>query len=87
MTLSKMIVAGVVVACFAIPAARMSAAPSGIIAPAATLQQAGTGYAFTEGPASDKDGNVYFTDQPNDRIVKWSVDGKLSTWLSPALRW
>ncbi len=43
-------------------------------------------FKFTEGPASDKEGNVYFTDQPNDRILKWSVEGKLSTFLQPAGR-
>lgn len=32
------------------------------------------GFRFTEGPAADAEGNVYFTDQPNDRILKWSVD-------------
>ena len=26
-------------------------------------------YEFTEGPATDKEGNVFFTDQPNDRIL------------------
>ena len=30
-----------------------------------------TGYSFTEGPAVDSDGKVYFTDQPNDRIYVW----------------
>src|SRR5437763_1401315 len=39
------------------------------------------GFKFTEGPAPDADGNVYFTDQPNDRIHIWSTDGKLSTFL------
>jgi gluconolactonase len=38
------------------------------------------GFKFTEGPAADKKGNVYFTDIPNSRIHKWSVDGKLSTF-------
>ncbi|WP_419868225.1 SMP-30/gluconolactonase/LRE family protein [Chryseobacterium sp. CT-SW4] len=28
-------------------------------------------FSFTEGPASDKKGNVYFTDQPNDKIYYW----------------
>lgn len=28
-------------------------------------------FSFTEGPAADKDGNVYFTDQPNDKIYFW----------------
>ena len=31
-------------------------------------------------------GNVFFTDQPNDRILKWSVEGKLSTFLQPCGR-
>ncbi|WP_379969719.1 SMP-30/gluconolactonase/LRE family protein [Epilithonimonas sp. UC225_85] len=29
-------------------------------------------FTFTEGPASDKAGNVYFTDQPNDKIYYWN---------------
>ena len=33
-----------------------------------------------------RQGNLFFTDQPNDRIMKWSVDGKLSTFLQPAGR-
>jgi len=28
-------------------------------------------FTFTEGPAADKAGNVYFTDQPNDKIYLW----------------
>jgi gluconolactonase len=41
---------------------------------------------FTEGPTCDADGNVFFTDQPNNRILEWSVDGRLSTFLQPAGR-
>jgi gluconolactonase len=44
------------------------------------------GFKFTEGPAPDADGNVYFTDQPNDRILVWSTDGKLSTFMEPCGR-
>jgi gluconolactonase len=44
------------------------------------------GFKFTEGPACDKEGNVYFTDQPNDKILKWSVDGRLTTFMHPAGR-
>src|SRR5436190_16536878 len=63
------------------------AADSSIIAPGAKLEKLGGGYEFTEGPAVDREGNVYFTDQPNDRIVKWSAaDGKFSDWLKPAGR-
>ena len=56
------------------------------IAPGATLQKLAGGFSFTEGPACDAHGNVFFTDQPNDRILKWSVDGKLSVFLSPCGR-
>lgn len=59
---------------------------SSIVAPGATLQKMGSGYGFTEGPVADKKGNVYFTDQPNDRIMKWSVDGSVTEWMKPAGR-
>ena len=32
-----------------------------------------TGFGFTEGPAVDRHGNVFFTDQPNDRIYRWDA--------------
>jgi gluconolactonase len=38
-----------------------------------------TTVAFTEGPAADRDGNVYFTEFTNRRILKFS-EGKLSVW-------
>jgi gluconolactonase len=59
---------------------------SAAIAPGATLQTLAREFKFTEGPTCDQDGHVFFTDQPNDRIMKWSVDGKLSTFLQPAGR-
>ncbi len=39
-----------------------------------------TTVAFTEGPAADRDGNVYFTDIINQRIMKLSAQGVLSTF-------
>lgn len=59
---------------------------SPVIAPGAKLEKLAGDFKFTEGPTCDKDGNVFFTDQPNDRIMKWGVDGKLSTFLQPAGR-
>ncbi len=59
---------------------------SPVIAPDAKLEKLAGEFKFTEGPTCDKDGNVFFTDQPNNRILKWSVDGKLSTFLQPAGR-
>ena len=57
---------------------------STLIAPGAQVTKLADSFKFTEGPAADAKGNVYFTDQPNDRIMKWSVDGKLSTFMQPA---
>jgi gluconolactonase len=67
-------------------AAQMLAVDSTIIAPGAVLKKLAGDFDFTEGPASDREGNVFFTDQPNDRILKWSVDGKLSTFMHPCGR-
>ncbi len=53
---------------------------TGIVAPGAELIQLADGFSFTEGPAADAEGNVFFTDQPNNKILKWSVDGKLSVF-------
>src|SRR6266516_4324351 len=65
----------------------LQAAPGEIIAPGATVQKLSSAFQFTEGPAVDRQGNVYFTDQPNDRILKWSsADSSISTFLQPAGR-
>lgn len=38
---------------------------------------------FTEGPAVDKKGNVFFTDQNNDKIYKWDAKtGNVTLWLT-----
>ena len=57
-----------------------------VVAPGASVEKLAGGFAFTEGPTCDVAGNVFFTDQPNDRILKWSTDGQLSTFLQPAGR-
>jgi gluconolactonase len=57
------------------------------IAPGAELKKVADGYKFTEGPAADAKGDVYFTDQPNDRILKWDAkSGETTTFMQPAGR-
>lgn len=51
-----------------------------VVAPGAQLTLLSDTFKFTEGPAADAQGNVYFTDQPNNKIYRWSVDGKLSVF-------
>jgi gluconolactonase len=65
---------------------RLFAQEGSILAPGAKLEKLSGEFKFTEGPASDAQGNVYFTDQPNDRIMLWSVDGKLSEFMKPCGR-
>jgi gluconolactonase len=57
-----------------------------VVAPGAKLEKLAGGFAFTEGPTCDAEGNLFFTDQPNDRILKWCVGGELITFLGPAGR-
>lgn len=58
-----------------------------LVAEGAELIQISNEYSFTEGPASDKNGNVFFTDQPNDKIIKWNEsDNTLSIFKEPAGR-
>jgi len=64
--------------------AAVSASAESVVAPGATLQKLAGDFKFTEGPTSDKKGNVFFVDQDNDRIMEWSADGKLSTFLQPS---
>ncbi len=49
-------------------------AQSPVISEDAKLILISSDFEFTEGPAADKEGNVYFTDQPNNRIMKWNAD-------------
>jgi gluconolactonase len=58
-----------------------------IIAERAKLVLVAEEYEFTEGPAADKEGNVYFTDQPNDRILKWNASNNtVSEYMKPSGR-
>lgn len=44
------------------------------------LEKLAGGFSFTEGPAVDHLGNVYFTDIPNNLILIWTTDDKLDTF-------
>jgi len=58
-----------------------------LFAHGAKLEKISDKFSFTEGPSSDAHGDIYFTDQPNDRIMKWSAtDGKITTFLQPSGR-
>src|SRR6478609_5623888 len=59
------------------PSGLVSASQHGVLD---TIQK---GFSFTEGPAVDKHGNVFFTDQPNDKIYRWdAATGAITTFLT-----
>jgi len=53
---------------------------AGLVATDAKVEKLSGGFRFTEGPAADARGNIFFSDIPNNRIHKWSLDGKLTTF-------
>ncbi len=64
------------------PAKKEGARGTGLVAAGAEVKKLAGDFKFTEGPAADAKGDVYFSDIPNNRILKWSVEeGKLSTFL------
>jgi gluconolactonase len=51
------------------------------IGPIGGITKLHTGFKFTEGPAADAEGNLYFSDIPNNRILKVDPNGELSVFL------
>ena len=52
-----------------------------VIKPGSSLKQVSKQFSFTEGPAADNKGNIFFTDQPNDKIWEFDINGKLSLFM------
>jgi gluconolactonase len=73
-----------VLAAFASGAAAQSPAPSRILAPGAKVEKLAGDFIFTEGVTADKNGNVYFVDQDNNRIMKYDTAGALTTFMQPS---
>jgi gluconolactonase len=65
---------------FAVLAASCGCEQLSVVADGAKVEKLAGGFRFTEGPAADAEGNIFFTDIPNNRIHKWSLDGELSTF-------
>jgi gluconolactonase len=50
------------------------------VGPAGEIKKLHSEFKFTEGPAPDADGNVYFSDIPNEKVHKIDASGKLSVF-------
>ena len=60
----------------------LQADDAGLVATGAKPVKLAGGFKFTEGPAVDDRGNIFFTDIPNNRIHKWDVEKKeVTTFL------
>jgi gluconolactonase len=53
-----------------------------ILIPGEAWTLVGEGYRFTEGPAANTKGEVYFNDIPNNKCYRVGVDGQVSVYLS-----
>lgn len=74
----------ILISAIALVASVGSLAAQDVVAPGAALQRLAGGFTFTEGATCDKQGNVFFVDQPSNRILEWSTEGKLSTFMQPS---
>ncbi|HMO84945.1 MAG TPA: SMP-30/gluconolactonase/LRE family protein [Lacipirellulaceae bacterium] len=63
------------------PRGAAAAEPIPDVGPTGEVKQAATGFAFTEGPAWDGEGLLYFTDVPNARIHTLAADGRVSEFV------
>jgi gluconolactonase len=51
------------------------------LGPAGEIKKLHTGFDFTEGPAVDRAGAIFFSDIPKEKIHKVDLDGKLTTFV------
>lgn len=69
-------------ACLAASAAAAQDMPlSQVLIEGEGWELAASGFKFTEGPAVDAEGNLFFSDVPNSRIHKLDAEGKLSVFV------
>jgi len=55
--------------------------PSSKLFSQSELKLVSKGFSFTEGCSRDKEGNVFFTDQPNDKIWRYDTEGKMTLFM------
>lgn len=74
----------ITLSCLAAVAVAADGEPIAGIGPKGEIVKLHGGFMFTEGPAADAEGNVFFSDIPNSRIHKVDTEGKLSIFREPS---
>lgn len=57
-----------------------------VVAPGTVAEKLADGFKFTEGATVNAAGEVFFVDQPNNKILRWSREQGLRTFMDPAGR-
>ena len=57
-----------------------------VVEPGTKARKLAGGFLFTEGATVDAKGEVFFTDQPNDRIYRWTEKDGLRVFMEPSGR-
>lgn len=76
----RTLTAGLVLGFSALSASVALAQTSDLVAAGAEPELLTDGFIFTEGPAADADGNIYFSDIPANRNYVWTTAGELQTF-------
>jgi len=75
-----------IAATMCLAAVSLAAGQKSPVAKGAKIETIPGTYEFTEGPCADREGNVYFTDQPSNRIFKIDLKGKVTVFMENAGR-
>jgi len=57
-----------------------------VVAPGTVAEKLAGGFTFTEGATVNAAGEVFFVDQPNNKILRWNREQGLRTFMEPAGR-
>jgi gluconolactonase len=68
----------------AAPAQEAENKPIAGLGPTGEVKKVAGDFGFTEGPAADAEGNLYFSDIPNSRIHRVSASGEVSVFVEPS---
>src|SRR5690349_6417872 len=66
--------------------ANLGFADDAVLEGAGEVKKVVEGCKFTEGPALDAEGDLFFSDGENDRIMRLSTEGKLTEFRKPCGR-